>query len=730
MRATEQSSVFQLKANPLTGQTEWVVVVDNQEEEDVNSTRDVMAHTAYLDMLNDTERNRAYDRAIRKTIRGPCHVLDIGAGTGLLSMMSLRAMSETTSRSQDHPKEGLVTACEAYLPMVKLARKVLRLNGMEGRIRLIHKRSDELQIGSDLPYRADILVSEILDSELLGEGLIPTLQFAHDHLLIPDAQTIPYKATIYGQVVQSTFLWKLHDLHGNETLLSDGLFLAPVGSEEPLSFKRSQHAMHCDAITSHVQMLSEPFKVFDFDFWRRPKDYRDVDLVVKVTSDGKAHAIISWWVLQLDKEGTIFYSTAPKWIKSSYRNPEKPTEFYGGLQWCNHWKQCVWFIPGSGLSVSADEEIIVQAVHDAVRIHYDVWRKNVPTNQTHLRNTISGYLNVFVTPERIAVLGDKDWRSAMIAVGRQCLQGRSSPLCVVVDDSLPLTVIAASLSSSSRVISLLPGLGVNGLRYLERVVEKNGFSLEQIQVLGKKAKQLTVEDTEGEKVDILLAEPFYLANEGKLPWQNLRFWNERTLLAPLLSEKATILPCKGILRGCAMSLPDLWTSRRCLKDIEGFDHSVVNEIMGACGDLPDPLEGPILPYSIWQCGNFEELSEEFILMEFNFTEEIQKVSGKAMVPFSKFGLCHGIVLWMDWVMDPEESLVISTKPGPRPSHWKQGVKLLKNPIQVGNIDCNLEQEHSGGMPIVSAVFASSIMLEGLFDPSNGKLDIKLDFVNS
>ena len=54
-----------------------------------------------------------------------------------------------------------------------------------------------------------------------------------------------------------------------------------------------------------------------------------------------------------------------------------------------------------------------------------------------------------------------------------------------------------------------------------------------------------------------------------------------------------------------MCMPDLWKIRRCLKDIEGLDHSVVNEIMGACGDLPNPHEGPILPYSIWQCGNFE-----------------------------------------------------------------------------------------------------------------------------
>ena len=80
------------------------------------------------------------------------------------------------------------------------------------------------------------------------------------------------------------------------------------------------------------------------------------------------------------------------------------------------------------------------------------------------------------------------------------MQGRSSLLCVVVDEILPLTMITASLSSSSRVISLLPGLGVNGLRYLERVAEKNGFSLDQIQVLGKKAKELTVDDTEGKKV--------------------------------------------------------------------------------------------------------------------------------------------------------------------------------------------------------------------------------------
>ncbi|XP_057829432.2 protein arginine N-methyltransferase 1.6 isoform X3 [Cryptomeria japonica] len=640
MAATEQQA-FQLKLNPLTGESEWVVMEKNPREQEDESLRDIMAHTSYLDMLNDTDRNRAYDLAIRKTIRRPCHVLDIGAGSGLLSMMSLRAMREIVSSPENLPKEGLVTACDSYLPMVKVAQKVLQLNGMDDGIHLIHKRSDELQIGLDLPCRADVLVSEILDSELLGEGLIPTLQHAHDHLLTPNVETIPFKATIYGQLVQSTFLSKMQDLHGNEILASDGLFLSPVGSKVSLSLKPSQHAMHCDPVSAHLQMLSKPFKVFDLDFWRRPDDHQNIETIVKITAEGKLQAIISWWVLQLDKEGTIFYSTAPKWIKSSYNNLGGLGNFFGGLPWCNHWKQCVWFIPGSGLSVSTDEEITVQAVHDAVSIQYCV-KRNVPGSEECCRQMNSADLNLFVKPERIALLGDKDWRSAMLAVGRQC-------------------------------------------------------------------------------VDVLLAEPFYLANEGMLPWQNLRFWNERTLLAPLLSETATIMPFKGILRGCAMYLPDLWKSRCSVKDVEGFDHSVINEIMGACGDRQDSHDGPVLPYAIWQCGHNEEISEDFTLMEFHFAGEIQRTMGKVTVPLPNYALCHGFVFWMDWVMDSKESIVISTRPGQGETYWKQGVKLLRQPIKVGNINRKLDGEG------VSS-FASSVQVGGVFDPSTGLVDIKLDFI--
>ncbi|KAL5700414.1 type III protein arginine methyltransferase [Ranunculus cassubicifolius] len=69
---------FQLKLNPLTGNSEWVVVEEESEHESVSLPKSHLSATSYLDMLNDSPRNRAFRLAIEKTVTKPCHVLDIG----------------------------------------------------------------------------------------------------------------------------------------------------------------------------------------------------------------------------------------------------------------------------------------------------------------------------------------------------------------------------------------------------------------------------------------------------------------------------------------------------------------------------------------------------------------------------------------------------------------------------------------------------------------------------
>lgn len=68
-------------------------------------------------------------------------------------MMAARAMG-----IQDCNDKGRVVACESYLPMIKLMRKVVHCNGMSRKINVINKRSDELKLGVDITARADILV--------------------------------------------------------------------------------------------------------------------------------------------------------------------------------------------------------------------------------------------------------------------------------------------------------------------------------------------------------------------------------------------------------------------------------------------------------------------------------------------------------------------------------------------------------------------------------------------
>ncbi|KAJ6942794.1 protein arginine N-methyltransferase 1.6 [Populus alba x Populus x berolinensis] len=650
--------VFQLKLDPLTGNSEWVIIEDgNKEEEETfkSSSNALLATTSYLDMLNDDTRNRAFREAIDKTITKPCHVLDIGAGTGLLSMMAARAMGTC-----DDSKKGMVTACESYLPMVKLMRKVLNLNGMGKNVKIFNKRSDELQVGVDIPSRADVLVSEILDSELLGEGLIPTLQHAHDMLLVDNPLTVPYRATTYGQLVESTFLWKLHDLSNNEEEASDGIHLVPAGLDTILRVQAKQHPMHCDAISKEINLLSEPFKIFEFDFWKRPDSQGDSKLLIKATNDGRIHAVIL----------EIGVTT--------------------GNSVC-------------GIPISKGEEVHLHAVHSDTSVSY-----NLATQATEIRecDSIAGDSHLTLCPERIAIYGDRKWRSCMLTALKNLLQARVHPLCVVADNSVFLSLLVSHLSKTSNVIALFPGLRERGVQYLKAVADANGITADRIEVFQKK-KYLTLNDTKQKKVDLLIGEPYYYGNDGMLPWQNFR--KERTMLDSVLAEDVLVMPCKATLKACAMSLPDLWKSHRCLSKIEDFDHSIVNNTLGACGDLPAPLEGPLLPFFIWQCGETKELSETFTIMEFDLSKSIGPCYGKAQVEFTEQGMCHGFVLWIDWVMDAKNSVVLTT--GPDERYWKQGVKLLSQPVAVGG------RGSSTGN-------CCSTLLEASFDPSSGELAVK------
>jgi protein arginine N-methyltransferase 7 len=147
-----------------------------------------------------------------------------------------------------------VTACEAFKPMAEIAKKCLAANGMEDKVKIVEKRSTEIQIGCDMSERANVLVTEVFDTELIGEGAILTFNHAIKHLLEPNCYVVPDHAYMYAQVVDSQFCHDLNWLDLNYLNIKTPQQYDKIGGNVIHDVQLSQF----DAFTE----LCEPKKIF------------------------------------------------------------------------------------------------------------------------------------------------------------------------------------------------------------------------------------------------------------------------------------------------------------------------------------------------------------------------------------------------------------------------------------------------------------------------------------
>src|SRR5262245_56586524 len=106
-----------------------------------------------------------------------------------------------------------VVGCELFRPLGNLAREIVIANDLADRVKIFTVPSTQLKVlpedsrdgyreESCSPERAEMLVTEIFDSVLLGEGIIPTLHDAADRLLVGNAHVIPQSAKIWAELIE------------------------------------------------------------------------------------------------------------------------------------------------------------------------------------------------------------------------------------------------------------------------------------------------------------------------------------------------------------------------------------------------------------------------------------------------------------------------------------------------------------------------------------------------
>lgn len=222
-------------------------------------------------MLVDGERTDALLRAVMAEVRPGDVVVDIGAGTGVLSMFA----AKVGARHVYAIEEG---------PIGQVAERAIEQNGFADRITLVRGRSTDIE----LPERGTVLVTETIGNVGLEEGITAWVRDAQERLLTPDARVIPRSVAVVAAPVE------VYDDH-----------------RELTRWRRAQYTLDFSALLelgvnnllwaelAPGNLVAEPVPVIEVDLTARPE--RDISGTARFVStrEGAIHGLGVWFDAEL-----------------------------------------------------------------------------------------------------------------------------------------------------------------------------------------------------------------------------------------------------------------------------------------------------------------------------------------------------------------------------------------------------------------------------------------------
>lgn len=126
-------------------------------------------------MLSDFQRLGAYLAAIRAHHLQGKKVLDVGAGSGILSLLAAK-----------HGLAEHVWAVEAVPGMAKMAKQLVEQNGLQDKVTVLNCRVEDVE----LPGKVDVIISEWMGFYLVHESMLESVLKARDRFLQPQAEDL------------------------------------------------------------------------------------------------------------------------------------------------------------------------------------------------------------------------------------------------------------------------------------------------------------------------------------------------------------------------------------------------------------------------------------------------------------------------------------------------------------------------------------------------------------
>lgn len=604
-------------------------------------------------MLNDHERNQVYLKAIQaavEKIKGrsvnddePVHVLDIGSGTGLLGMVAARELRGGGPFS--------VTSVEMSSAMAKVARKTIEDNNLSDCVHVVEGHSSEIP---PLTTRAHLCVSEILESGLVGEGIIPTLRDAWSRHLQPDAIMIPQKASVYAQLVEGEWIMNYFGPHCRTNAASPRFSLDKEGLDPLLNVNDSRIFVHAQKLLQDQKLapLTDPIHILDLDFSSLntipgPKGERK-QFSVTATASGVVHGILVWWELNLWEN--LVYSTKP-----------------GAQAWQDHWHQCIFPVSTDTL-VSVGDCAIITVIQTEEQLSVTLMTGNGPNDNEHNNKRIrldDRPTSTNISPFRCFQLNDQQrllkWQTAI----RDTLAALSHNVVLLDVSDFCYCACIAALSSNAVVYSIESSgsdtLAISSAR-VAQIANELPKAKQRFEILQCHPEHLSVEILGGQRVGIITGAEYYHVLEG---WHIQEALNFKYLVRSLqrrnvLASNVIVIPWRCRLMACGIESCQLRSAyAKCGNNEEkilGFDHSYINQI---CDFSAIDISLPTWQY------DFKILTENFELCSLAFAEDMddEVVCESVEISFSDAGMFDALMYWTEFDLlkgTPNKTATLST----------------------------------------------------------------------
>jgi protein arginine N-methyltransferase 1 len=255
------------------------------------------------EMLKDSVRTRAYQRAIEEN---PSDfkdkiVLDIGCGTGILSIFAARAGAKHVYAIEN-------------AEIALFAEEIIRKNGLTDKITVIKGKMEEIT----LPVKSvDIIISEWMGYFLLYESMLDSVLWARDKYLVKGGKMLPDKAIMYVGGIEDG-QYKAEKRHFWDDVYGVNMScLTPTVMREPL----------IDVVTGNM-LVTDSSKILELDLCTMKPEDVEFSSKYRLTSlhDDKMHAMVAWWDCGFTNlKKPVMLSTSP-------------------LEKATHWKQTVFYL--------------------------------------------------------------------------------------------------------------------------------------------------------------------------------------------------------------------------------------------------------------------------------------------------------------------------------------------------------------------------------------------------